>query len=186
MSNPVKKALGALIDRALAQTSDGYFRSEFDPEWTSECEDRRDEHGVVRWRPVPQSPPVDFSGLENTLEFPVHPDIIAYYSSYWSGSLETKAREGHASLIQLWNPQDFDRLIENLIGHVLAKRRIKEPFTVFFATTDPDSEYFLSIDNESGKVLLEEPGKPPVREVERDITTFLGRLEPVNIPPRIY
>ncbi|MBD3646949.1 MAG: SecY-interacting protein Syd, partial [Pseudomonadales bacterium] len=135
---------------------------------------------------VTQSPPVDFRGLENALEEPVHPDIIAYYSSFWSGTIEAKAREGHVSLIQLWNPEDFDRLIENFIGHLLAKRRIKRPFTAFFATTDPDSEYFLSIDNESGKVLLEEPGKPPVREIEDDIATFLGRLEPVDMPPRIY
>ena len=48
------------------------------------------------------------------------------------------------------------------------------------------SELFLSIDNESGIVLLEEPGKSPIREVETDIETFLDRLEPKMRQPDIY
>ena len=61
----------------------------------------------------------------------MHPDLVEYFSSYWSGGIETKSIEGHASLIQLWNKEDFDRLIENYIGHSLAKRRLKEPLTFF-------------------------------------------------------
>jgi SecY interacting protein Syd len=100
--------------------------------------------------------------------------------------LETKSQEGPLSLIQLWNQSDFDRLIENLIGHLMAKQQARQPFTVFFATTDPDSELFLSVDNDTGKVLLEEPGKPPIREVESDLACFLDRLEAVTNSPGIY
>ncbi|MEX2489848.1 MAG: SecY-interacting protein [Pseudomonadales bacterium] len=186
MASTVLTALDTFIQRALKLTSDGYFRADFDPEWRSECEVNGPDGDEVRWRPVLQRIPVNFSGLENALEFPIHPDIAAYYGSYWSNTLEATADEGHVSLIQLWNPQDFDRLIENLIGHALAKQRIKQPFTVFIATTAPDSELFLSIDNQSGKVLLEEPGKPPLREVEENVAKFLDRLKPVDRPPRIY
>lgn len=186
MASSVRKALEVFIDRALDLTSDGYFRGDFEPDWRSECELEALEGEQVLWRPVLQRQPVDFSGLENALELSIHPDIAAYYGSFWSDTLEATTDEGHVSLIQLWNPEDFDRLIENLIGHAMAKQRIKEPFTVFFATTAPDSELFLSIDNQSGKVLLEEPGKAPLREVEKDVTTFLSRLKPVNRPPRIY
>lgn len=186
MVSSVKTALDAFIQRALDLTSDGYFQAEYDPEWRSECEVDSPEGEQVRWRPVPQRIPVNFSGLENALEVPIHPDIVAYYGSYWSDTLEATADEGHVSLIQLWNLQDFDRLIENLIGHALAKQKIKQPFTVFIATTDPESELFLSIDNQSGKVLLEEPGKPPLREVEENVATFLDRLKPADRPPRIY
>lgn len=186
MNSPVSTALEVFIDRALDLTSDGYFRGAFDPEWRSECEIDTREGDQVLWRPVPQSNPVDFAGLENALELSIHPDIAAYYGSFWSDTLEATTDEGHVSLIQLWNPEDFDRLVENLIGHAMAKQRIKAPFTVFFATTDPDSELFLSIDNQSGKVFLEEPGKAPLREVEKNVSTFLERLKPVNRAPRIY
>ena len=68
----------------------------------------------------------------------------------------------------------------------MAKQRIKQPFTFFFANTEPDSELFLGIDNESGKIVLEEPGKPVVREVEQNIATFLDRLSPAASDPGIY
>ena len=77
-------------------------------------------------------------------------------------------------------------MIANLIGHLLAKQRLKQPFTVFFANTEPDSELFLSIDNQTGAIMLEEPGKPALRQVETDIATFLARLEPKIRPSDIY
>jgi SecY interacting protein Syd len=86
----------------------------------------------------------------------------------------------------LWNAEDFDRLIANLIGHALAKQKSRHEFTVFIANTDPDTEVFLSIDNSSGAILLEEPGKPPLCQVEADIHTFLRRLKPKNRPTDIY
>lgn len=129
---------------------------------------------------------MSFQGLSNALEIAIHPDIQAYYGSFWCGSIEAESEEGHVSLIQLWNPDDFDRLIQNLIGHALMKRRSKQPFTVFIANTEADSELFLSIDNDSGAILLEEPGKPPLRQVEDNLVAFLNRLTPVLQPPDIY
>ncbi len=164
----IQLALSELIDNALRLTDEGVFYAEYDQEWRSPCElpafenkNRTQAPELVAWRPVPQTPPVDFSGLENALETTIHPDIVEYFSSFWSSTIEGKSIEGHASLIQLWNQEDFDRLIENFIGHALAKRQLKEPLTLFIATTEADSEYFLSIDNATGAVLLEEPGRPP-------------------------
>lgn len=120
------------------------------------------------------------------METTIHPDITAYYNAFWSGTIETESEEGQVSLIQLWNEKDFDRLVENLIGHALMKRRSKHPLTVFFATAEPNTELFLSIDNENGHVLLEEPGRAPLRQVDEDLVTFLNRLTPVPTPPEIY
>ena len=147
---------------------------------------RRRHQNLIAWRPVPQTPTVDFSGLENALETSIHPDIVEYFSSFWSSTIEGKSIEGHASLIQLWNQEDFDRLIENFIGHALAKRQLKEPLTLFIATTEADSEYFLSIDNATGAVLLEEPGRPPLRQVEDNLETFLRRLTPAASQPAVF
>ena len=173
-------ALERFVARYLVAFPTLYDR--FDRAWRSPCElgDPIDHEGerVVPWRPLRRSRADDFGGLERALEIEVHPDIKAYYGAFWSGGLEATAQEGHVSLILLWNAQDADRLIENLIGHALAKRRAKSPFTVFFACTEPDSDLFLSIDNASGAVVLEQPGAKPMREVARTLAEFLDRLTP--------
>ncbi len=189
----IQLALSELIDNALRLTDEGVFYAEYDQEWRSPCElpafenkNRTQAPELVAWRPVPQTPPVDFSGLENALETTIHPDIVEYFSSFWSSTIEAKSIEGHASLIQLWNQGDFDRLVENFIGHALAKRQLKEPLTLFIATTEADSEYFLSINNATGAVLLEEPGRPPLRQVEDSLETFLRRLTPSTLQPVVF
>lgn len=179
------QALAAFIERTLTLTDNGYLTAPFDPDWRSDCELHQADD-LTCWHPVPQLTPVDFSGLANAVEADIHPDIQAFYGSFWSGTLEADSEEGQVSLIQLWNPYDFERLIANLVGHALMKIRAGLPYTVFFANTDPDSELFLSIDNTSGAVLLEEPGKPPLREVETDVQTFLNRLTPALRQPDIY
>ncbi|MBV1877567.1 MAG: SecY-interacting protein Syd [Pseudomonadales bacterium] len=178
----VQLALNNLINRTIAILPGNRFSTEYDAEWRSDCE--LETAGEVSfWRPCQQTTPVDFSGLANAVGAPVHPDIQAFYASFWSGGLTTESAEGPVNLIQLWNPEDFDRLIENLIGHFLVQKRANLPFTVFFATTDEDSELFLSIDNQSGKILLDEPAKAPVREIDTDLSSFLNRLGPRLFKP---
>ena len=179
------QTLAAFIEKTLALTAGGELTAPFDPDWRSPCELHQDTE-LTYWRPVEQKTPVSFAGLENALECEIHPHIKSYYGSYWSGTLEADSKEGRVSLIQLWNPEDFERLIANLIGHAIAKQRLGQSFSVFFANTDPDSELFLSIDNASGAVMLEEPGRPVIREVEPDIRRFLGRLTPNIRQPELY
>ncbi len=185
MTGDVYDSLRDFFERALEAAGDRSFRARYDPDWRSDCE-LHQQGEVTFWRPLEQIPPVCFSGLANAAGQDIHPDISAYYGSFWAGTILARSREGEASLIQLWNPDDFERLIANLIGHLLMKQRARQPFTVFFANTGMDSQYFLSIDNETGTVLLEEPGKPPIREVETDISTFLRRLTPVPGEPDLY
>lgn len=179
------QALDKLIQSTLAMADNQMLAAPFDPDWRSPCE-RYQSENLTWWQPTAQETPVTFAGVENALELTIHDDIKAYYSSYWSGTLEADSEEGRVSLIQLWNPEDFERLVANLIGHAIAKHRLKQPLTVFFANTEPDSELFLSIDNETGVILLENPGKPPLRQVDENIEKFLGRLNPQIRPPDIY
>lgn len=156
-----------------------------DPQWRSPCEVGEphawpDGTQVVRWRPVARRYAEDFAGLENALETTIHPDIKAYYGAFWSGGLEARANDGHVSLILLWNPADADRLVENLIGHAMAKQRARAPFSVFFACTEANSELFLSVENDSGRVLLERPGRKPLRTVAESLAAFLSELEPAS------
>jgi SecY interacting protein Syd len=183
--NSVKETLKNFIDESITLTQNGYFEVNSDPDWDSECI-IKDEFGVSTWKPIAQNKPVNFAGLANAVESPIHPDAIDFFSSFWSGSLQGKTTEGPLSLIQLWNPEDFDRLVANLIGHLMAKKNANLPFSLFFATTDPDSELFLSIENHTGRILLEEAGSPPIKEVDKNLSDFLKRVSPVNALPDLY
>src|SRR5262245_6619980 len=189
--NDVGPVLTSFVDRYVSTYPE--LLEVFDPEWRSPCE--RGEPFVadsgtqlVRWQPVKrpafESKEGDFAGLERALEMPIHPDIKAYYGSFWSGGLEATVTDGHVSLILLWNRADTDRLIENLIGHALAKRRARSPFTVFFACTEAESDLFLTVDNSSGAVMLERPGYKPLRQVATSLAEFLARLTPA--PPNMH
>lgn len=163
----------------------------YDSQWRSPCEIgesfRRDEEERIAWEPVPRPPESaaqDFAPLERALEFAIHPDIKSYYGGWWSAGLEAEAVDGHVSLLFLWNPEDVARLNENLIGHALAKQRAKSPMTVFFACTEQDSELFLSVDNETGAVVLEKPGYKPIRQVADDLESFIRTLVPR--PPVVH
>lgn len=184
-------ALAAFVDRYLARYPQ--LTLPFDTAWRSPCElgephVSADGVEVISWRPVARAFADDFAGLERALEAPIHPDVKAYYGAFWSAGLEATATEGHVSLILPWSPADIDRLIENLIGHSLAKQRARAPFTVFFACTEPESDLFLSVHNTTGEVVLEAPGAKPLRTVAASLTVFLRGLAPAGLAmmsPRI-
>lgn len=185
----VTRALTRFIDASVS--SYPVLEEAFDPDWRSPCEIGEpytrpgDPQGVqrIRWAPLARQPDAaaaDFAPLERALEITVHQDIKDYFGGYWSAGLEAEAPDGHVSLILLWNDADRERLLENLIGHAMAKQRSRSDYSVFFACTEVDSELFLSIDNTTGAVLLEKPGHKPIRRVADNLETFLDRLTPAQ------
>jgi len=185
VSTAVKAALGHALRRYVEHcqhVTGARPTQDYDPEWPSECEiGEPNADGMIHWKPRERNSAADFSGLESALDVDVHPDIKSFYGSYWSAAIEMQAAEGGVTLIQVWNSADFDRLGENIIGHAMAKQRMKAPLTVFIACTD-EEEYMLSVENESGRVVLEEPGSPPTREVSPSLVEFLDRLQPIADP----
>lgn len=176
-ASTVSTALDKLMENAIRCDSTDYFSYTPDPDWPSPCEPSDSAPGSeFHWQPVRRQEPLDFSGLEAAIGDDLHADIKAYYGSYYSDTIETTSHEGRVSLIQLWSDKDYERLVSNLVGHYLAKKRLRQTFTVFFATTEEDSEMFLSVDNTTGIIYLEEPGRAPLREVETDLASFLNRL----------
>ena len=182
MSSEVDIALGRLFQRYVdhCQRINGTLPTQsHDPAWVSPCQvGEPDADGMIQWQPTKRSRSADFGGLEHALEVEIHPDIKSFYGCYWADVMKLETREGGLTLIQIWNEADFDRLVENILGHAMAKQRIKAPLTVFIATTD-EGEHMLSVDNASGRVVLEEPGSLPAREVSPSLAQFLDRLSPV-------
>lgn len=183
MSVDTKMALDRLMQRFVEHClheSGSLPTQEHDPAWPSEClVDEPNTDGMVQWKPRERNVAADFSGLERALDVEIHPDLKAFYGSYWGGTMELEAEEGGLTLIQIWNEDDFDRLVENILGHAMAKQRVDAPLTVFIASAD-EGELMLSVDNESGRVVLEEPGSHPIREVSPSLAEFLDRLHPVT------
>lgn len=180
------KELGTFVNATLAKYPTLW--SFYDSNWRSPCQVGEPvEHKgalAVPWRPSQRFGADDFKGLERAFETEIHASIKEFYGMYWSGCLEAEAEDGHVSLILLWNPEDRDRLLENLIGHALTQKRIRAPLSIFFACTEPSSNLFLAVNNSSGEVQLERPGYKPLRTIANSLEEFLRVLEPA--PPYLH
>lgn len=153
--------------------------TEFDPEWMSPCQTSEpDEQGMIEWQPMLQNPSGDFSEVENALDLVLHADIKAFFSRYFGEAIDAQSTRGNLQLLQAWNLDDFERLQQNLIGHILMKRRLKQPVTLFFALTDED-DFIISVDNQTGEVTLEQVGCLPQEILAPDLATFLNQLTPM-------
>ncbi|WP_062270769.1 SecY-interacting protein [Endozoicomonas arenosclerae] len=154
-------------------------RVEHDSDWPSPCEQEDvPDMTEVRWLPVECQPELDFGNIESALELNLHPDIKAYYGSFYSANLAARTGEGDLELLFAWSPKDFERLLENLLGHVWMKRKLRQPVTLFFAVTDMN-DINLTVNNETGEVWAEKVGKKPHRKVADSLSEFLEMLEPV-------
>ena len=60
----------------------------------------------------------------------------------------------------------------------MMKRRLRQPVTLFFALTD-DENFILSVDNETGEVVLEPVGKPATQVIASSLAAFIEGLTPI-------
>ena len=179
MLSPVSEALDRFIEK-YKQHQKMPPKIEYNSAWPSLCYlNTANDGDETGWWPVKQNPASDmFKRLAIALEEDIHPDIEHFYTRYWSDPLPATCPEGDLSLLQVWNTQDIERLRENFIGHALSKRQQKRPLTFFIACAEPDDEHFISVDNYSGAVWLELPGKPPIRKLADTLADFINTLEP--------
>lgn len=180
MSERVTAALDKFVQRYVtaAKKNPEMLIVEYDIDWPSDCYTAADESSEhVTWLPVKRTGMADFSNLEKALDFKIHQDVISFYSAYWSNNLDAKTGKGDLQLLQPWNQDDFERLQQNLIGHILMKRRLKQPETLFIALTD-DDDFILTVDNISGEVMLEQVGLIPKEVIAPNLADFIQSLQP--------
>lgn len=158
---------------------------EQDSEWPSACEQATTDssslaQNEVYWQPVKtdKSEELTFENVESALELTLHEDVKTYFTLLYSESLDARCGEGELTLLFPWNLNDFQRLQENIIGHILMKRRLKQEETIFFAVTD-EEDMIISVDNKSGSVWVERVGCKPHKHLSDSLAQFISQLTPV-------
>lgn len=150
---------------------------ETDENWPSPCEvGQAKQEGYSYWRPCEIKENVDFDNLTSALAMPIHPDIAAYYCGFYSENLPAHTEDGELELLFAWNREDFDRLQQNLIGHILMKKRLKQPITLFFAVTDQD-DFIITLNNDNGEVWVEQVGCLPHKKLADSLSDFLRDIK---------
>lgn len=152
---------------------------EHDEQWPSPCEQAEAVNNEeVFWQPVAiEDESLSFANVESALNLTLHTDIKTYFTTIFSDSLNATCEEGELSLLFAWNYDDFQRLQENLIGHILMKQRLKQEETIFFAVTD-EEDTIISIVNSTGAVWVEQVGCNPHKKLADSLAEFITQLTP--------
>jgi SecY interacting protein Syd len=157
----------------------GYPEIESDPQWPSECEFT--ENGKTCWKPVRQKKNTSFDNVGEAMGIEVDAQYAALFGMYYVDNINAQHKDGPLQFLQPWSQDDFDRLQQNLIGHLMMKAKLKQPPTLFFALTDED-DLNLVVVNDSGEVWLEYVGKEPHQKVTDNLAEFIQQCTPVLSP----
>ena len=183
-NNCLSEALKQLKAQFIQSHNDSYGhlpKIEHDDQWPSPCE-QIPAHQVVKnndvvfWQPAEISDTsLSFDNVESALNLALHQDIKTYFTTLYSDSINATCHEGELSLLFAWNEDDFLRLQENIIGHILMKQRLKQQETVFFAVTD-EEDTIISIINATGEVWVERVGCKPHKKLTNSIAEFIAQI----------
>lgn len=105
----------------------------------------------------------------------IRPELHDYFTTQYAGDMQVRFREVDFSLIQVWSEEDFIRLQENIIGHLVTQKRLKLTPTLFIGTTNSENE-IISVCNVSGEVILETFGKKKREVLAENLSLFLSEL----------
>jgi SecY interacting protein Syd len=148
-----------------------------DEQWPSPCElGVVDDQGNSQWQGTLQQPSGKLDDLAGALELTFPAGLNELYGHMYGGSILACINGHQVELLQAWNEDDFDLLQQNITGHVLMKRKLKQPETVFIGLTDQDN-LLVSVLVETGEVCLEFVGKKTHYVLAPNIASFLNALE---------
>ncbi|ATF54875.1 SecY-interacting protein [Morganella morganii] len=132
----------------------------------------------VYWEPAEFTTHKHLQPVEKALDIQLHPDISEFYTQQFAGDMQAVFEDIQLSLVQVWSEDDFIRLQENLIGHLVTQRRLKLPPTQFIATLESEFD-MISVCNLNGEVILETFGTTKRRVLAADTASFLSQLTAV-------
>lgn len=133
---------------------------------------------VVYWLPQLFTGTDKLEKVEKAMGIIIRPELHRYFTTQYAGDMQVRFKDINFSLIQVWSEDDFIRLQENIIGHLVTQKRLKLTPTLFLGTTDSEND-IISICNVSGEIILETFGQKKREILAKDLATFLSELIPV-------
>lgn len=140
---------------------------------------------AVHWSAVKREEIARFDNVEAALEIRLSPEINAYYGSHFSAPLLFDSRWGEGELLQVWNQNDFEYLQQNIIGHLMMKKKLKQAPTWFIGVLG-EGDKMLTVDNCDGSVWIEIPGEEPSEKLAESINEFISALTARVAPPVLH
>ncbi|TNV17354.1 SecY-interacting protein [Buttiauxella sp. B2] len=131
----------------------------------------------VRWQPQPFTSENDLSAVERAMDIALQPAAHQFYTTQFAGDMPALSGKQALTLLQAWSEDDFQRVQENLIGHLVTQKRLKIPPTLFLATTTDEMEV-VSLCNLTGEVVLEKIGTKQRTTLASSLNAFLQELQP--------
>ena len=148
-----------------------------DKQWPSPCEvGSVDEQGNIQWQSVLQQPTGSLNDLAKALGVEFPSELSELFGYLYGGSILANIEGHQIELLQAWNADDFNLLQQNITGHVLMKRKLKQPETVFIGLTDQD-DLLVTVLLDTGEVCLEHVGKKTHHVLAPNISAFLNALK---------
>lgn len=149
-----------------------------------------DDHGegtetAVYWHPINREDSVSFDNVNTALDIKLHADINGLFCRYFSAPLLFESKWGAGELLQVWNETDFDYLQQNIIGHLMMKKKLKQAPTWFIGVLG-DGDKMLTVDNSDGSVWIEIPGETPSEKLTDSLGAFIEVLTPRVAPPELH
>lgn len=132
---------------------------------------------AIYWQPRPAAADQTLAGVERALSLGLQPSVQAYYCSQYAGDMPAAFAGEPLELVQVWNEADFLRVQENLIGHLLMQKRLRQTPTLSIGTTASELT-IISVCNLSGNILREQVGGKQREVPAVDLASFLTRLTP--------
>lgn len=151
--------------------------AEVDEQWPSPCIAKSFDEKLNEWQPQKIQSSLSFKNVEQALDVELHTDICQYFTTIFSESMPANCEHGELSLLFAWSEEDFERLQQNIIGHILMKQKLKQKLTIFFAVTDDDN-FILSFDNTDGSIWVERIGCEPHKKLADSLEQFIKQLTP--------
>ncbi len=137
------------------------------------------QNNEVWWLPQPFTLPKNLDAVKRALDIQLQPAAVAFYTAQFAGDMGGTYEGKTLSLLQAWSEDDFTRVQENLIGHLVMKRRLKHSPTLFIATTGSELEV-VSVCNLSGEVIIEQLGTEKKQVIAPSLESFLTSLQPLT------
>ncbi|WP_034946754.1 SecY-interacting protein [Erwinia oleae] len=131
----------------------------------------------IYWLPQPFTLAKNLDAVERALDIRLQPSVVAWYTTQFAGDMHAELAGERVTLLQTWSEEDFVRVQENLIGHLLMKRRLKHSPTLFIGTLTSELDV-VSVCNLSGEVIKETLGTNRRSVLAATIDVFLRELTP--------